>query len=348
MANDTEVTLMSRVKRRFEAESDATCTSSIEELVASAFVLCGALTLVEDQIENCILDKHPYFRRLWASGTGASDPAIKQFSEDLNNYIHEFNDFFTITQYSDRQGVASVTTSNGSLFSLLKDFSDCRAPSVSVSPNQSEWSGHLPPEIWLKIYRYLCAFPGYRLSFECGDPNACMVYDDDSTAIGWLGEQGAWSYFSAAANEKIMAARLCSRAFNSGMLEAYYSRNTFQFTNVGVLNYHMKRMGSEGRRNLKKITVKYHHLKEAPEVAAMLPQCIALKIVVLVVNINHKSNGKLEVLDDKLHGRYTYSEVSDIPGMEEFKSTLSSRAGVLKIAPCTNGQDVPEFVMYLR
>jgi hypothetical protein len=343
--NRKDETLESIVKRRFEAESSVTCAFNIEELVASAFVLCNTLNLSQSQIRDCILDKHPYFHRLWASGAGASDSVIEKFSEDLNDCVHQLDTPFTIIELSD--GDMEVSTSSGSLYSLLREVKESPKSSKPESSEQGHTSwNELPEEIKETIFRYVCVFAGYRLSFECADQNALIAYRVGPAAVGWV-DEAAWSYLHFATTI-IVPLRLCSKDFDSRATKVFYRHNDFQFKDLAALNHLLKRMGPGGRTHMKDITVRFHRLKQAPEVVELISDCIFLRSLTLVLNINHKTNGKIEIADDKGRGKFTYPGPSNMPGLKELKSMfVPERAKVLRITPGTTDQCVQKVEAYM-
>jgi hypothetical protein len=335
------------VKRRFDMDSDATCSLSIGELVASAFVLCHARTLSQSEIENCIRDRHPYFRRDLASGDDARDQAIQELSDDVVDYTHLFTVPLSISERSD--GDMAVSISPGSVYNLLKR--SIQGGSSSVYQAKSSEPGcfpfhKLPDELKLMVFYGLCTYPGYRLSFESCGQTALFAYPITSGADGWI-EEAAWSWVPSLA-DLLAPLLLCNKQFKSLACQAFYGLNDFQCSDLATLNWFLEIMGPEGRQYVKRITVRYHRLKEAQKLVEIIKECTSLKSLTLIFKINHKQNGNMEVSDNKGHGKFTYDEPSAIPGLKGLKSIfMPEKPNVVKISACPTSQCVQKVEAYM-
>jgi hypothetical protein len=336
------------VKRRFDNDSDAACTLSIQELVTSAFVLYRTRTLSQGDIEDCIRGHHPYFRRLWASDNAARDPVIEQLSEDVVDYSHSLLAPLAIRELPD--GDMAVSISSQAVNSLLKKFTTCNSSSPHPGKASSESDSFpfhkLPGELKLMVFRHLFAYPDFRLSFESFQQTAMFAYPITSAPDGWV-EDPAWSYLRSLA-DLLGPLLVCNKEFSSLACMSFYGLNDFQCGDLATLKCFLKSMGPGGRACIKHITVRYHRLKEAREVVEMIEECTSLKSLALVFNIKHKHNGKIEVIDDKGHGKFTYAKPSVIPGLKKLKSIfMAERPKVLKITACSISECVEKVKMYM-
>jgi hypothetical protein len=334
------------VKRRFDMDSTATCSLGIEELVASAFVLCRARTLSQSEIENCIRDRHPYFRRRLASGGDARDQAIWKLSDNVVDYTHLFTAPLSISERPD--GDMAVSISPGSVYNLLKGSIQGGSSSMyqAKSSKPSCFPFHkLPDELKLMIFYHLCAYPGYRLSFETCGQTAMFAYPITSVVDGWI-EEAAWSWVPSLA-DLLAPLLLCNKQFNSFACQTFYGLNDFQCSDLATLNWFLETMGAEGRQYVKHITVRYYRLK-AQKLVEMMRECTSLMSLTLVFKINHKQNGNIEISDNKGHGKFTYDTPSAIPGLKELKSIfMPEKPNVVKISACSTSQCVQKVEAYM-
>lgn len=335
------------VKRRFDMDSGATCSLSIGELVASAFVLCRAGTLSQSEIENCIRDHHPYFRRGLASGDDARDQAIRKLPDNVVDYTHLFTAPLFISERSD--GDMAVSISPGSVYNLLKGSIQGGSSSVyqAKSPEPGCFPFHkLPDELKFMVFYRLCTYPSYRLSFESCDQTAMFAYPITSAADGWI-EEAAWSWIPSLA-DLLAPLLLCNKHFKSLACQTFYGLNDFQCSDLATLNWFLEIMGPEGRQYVKRITVRYHRLKEAQKLVEIIKECTSLKSLTLIFKINHKQNGNMEVSDNKGHGNFTYDEPSAIPGLKGLKSIfMPEKPNVVKISACPTSQCVQKVKAYM-
>lgn len=269
------------VKRRFDMDSDATCSLSIGELVASAFVLCRAGTLSQSEIENCIRDHHPYFRRGLVSGDDARDQAIRKLPDNVVDYTHLFTAPLFISERSD--GDMAVSISPGSVYNLLKGCIQGGSSSVYQAKSSEPccFPFHkLPDELKLMVFYRLCTYPGYRLSFESCGQTAMFAYPITSAADGWI-EEAAWSWIPSLAD--LLAPLLpCNKHFKSLACQTFYGLNDFQCSDLATLNWFLEIMGPEGHQYVKRVTVRYYRLKEAQKLVEMIKECTSLKSLTLI------------------------------------------------------------------
>jgi hypothetical protein len=348
MAQAREViTIEAAVMRRFEKESDDGSSLSAAELIASVHVLRRTLTLSQSEIVEWICAHHPYFRRRWASDGEADAPVIQKLSEGVNDYIHLLDAPLTLDERSD--GDVAVSISTGALYSLLKPIIPVDSP--KVLPDKPTASGcfpfhKLPEELKLMIFRHLFAYPDDRLSFESSNGSivfACLAVP----AGGWI-EEPFWRWAPSLAH--LLAPTLvCNKEFNRLTCLTFYSLNHFQCRDVSKLHWFLRGMGAEGRKYLKHITVRYYRLKEAHKLVRMIEDCVSLESLTLVFDINHKDNGKIEVIDDKHHDKYTYEKPSHIPGLKELKTILlSKKPEILEILAAPTSQCVEIIKTYMN
>ncbi|THW91413.1 hypothetical protein D6D15_03869 [Aureobasidium pullulans] len=244
----------------------------------------------------------------------SSDP--KHFADLASRYLCSYGIPVHVELNEHNQKVYRMTSGAAYAFiqecfgkyEALKKFKSAQTEPSALTDPASCPLMKLPVELRLKIYRLVLKATGFRLRVGRG---TFLAYEEKVPV--WAST--SQNIFTMPRISKMLALLSVSKQIHSEAMPEFYRENHFEFLDMSCLKSFLTNIGTERRKFIRNITVRYLGISTAAAGAKLLTQSDTLQKLTLIMSVSQDPAGHYTIDSS----RRKFPSLAQIPGFTALK-----------------------------
>ncbi|KAG2163178.1 hypothetical protein VTO58DRAFT_110644 [Aureobasidium pullulans] len=299
-----------------------TCTLTDEELVLLALADSADKSLKVTHIGEFIITRVRYYttqsaKYFFAAMSGHSAGySVLSLAARTREYLCSYGIPVHVELNEHNQKVYRMTSGAAYAFiqkcfgkyEALKKFKSAQTEPSALTDPASCPLMKLPVELRLKIYRLVLKATGFRLRVGRG---TFLAYEEKVPV--WAST--SQNIFTMPRISKMLALLSVSKQIHSEAMPEFYRENHFEFLDMSCLKSFLTNIGTERRKFIRNITVRYLGISTAAAGAKLLTQSDTLQKLTLIMSVSQDPAGHYTIDSS----RRKFPSLAQIPGFTALK-----------------------------